>query len=53
MALCSVLAFYTQDAAQIDRIYRGSGLARDKWDEKHGADTCSAVFVRSAGNSDA
>lgn len=37
-ALCSTLAFWTQDPAQMDRIFRGSGLMRDKWDTKHHAD---------------
>jgi len=37
-ALCSILAFWTQDPAQIDRIVRSSGLMRDKWDTKHHAD---------------
>lgn len=32
LALCSLLAFYTQDKAQIDRIFRGSDLYREeKW----------------------
>lgn len=30
------LAFYTKDAAQIDRLFRRSGLMRPKWDERHG-----------------
>lgn len=35
-ALCAILAHYTQDAAQIDRIFRRSGLFRpDKWDARH------------------
>ena len=38
LALCSLLAFYTKDESQIDRIYRGSRLARDKWDVKHYGD---------------
>jgi hypothetical protein len=33
-ALCSILAFWTQDGAQIDRMFRGSGLYRDKWERK-------------------
>jgi putative DNA primase/helicase len=37
-ALCSMLAFWTQDPAQIDRIFRSSGLFRDKWDKRHHAD---------------
>lgn len=39
-ALCNHLAFWTGgDAAQMDRIFRTSGLMRDKWDEKRGANT--------------
>ncbi|MCX7112246.1 MAG: hypothetical protein NTX45_19390 [Proteobacteria bacterium] len=38
VALCMLLAFWTQDPAQIDRIFRSSGLFRDKWDKKHHAD---------------
>jgi len=30
-ALVSLLAFYTQDEEQLDRLYRQSGLCRDKW----------------------
>lgn len=38
-ALCSLLAFYTRDAGQIDRLFRQSGLYRgEKWDEPHYAD---------------
>jgi hypothetical protein len=36
-ALCSILAFWTRDPAQIDRIFRSSGLMRPKWDERHHA----------------
>src|SRR5215216_6368652 len=32
MSLASRLAFWTQDEAQIERIMRGSGCAREKWD---------------------
>ncbi|MEN6533139.1 MAG: DUF927 domain-containing protein [Bryobacteraceae bacterium] len=31
IALCCCLAFWTKDEAQIDRLFRGSGLMRDKW----------------------
>lgn len=31
LALCNCLAFWTSDPAQIDRIFRRSGLMRDKW----------------------
>ncbi|CDK39374.1 hypothetical protein [Halorubrum sp. AJ67] len=39
MALCRLLAFWTGcDHNRIDRLFRRSGLARDKWDEVHYAD---------------
>ncbi|WP_336135364.1 hypothetical protein [Natronomonas amylolytica] len=39
MALCSLLAFWTGgDARQMDRLFRQSGLMREKWDEQHFAD---------------
>lgn len=39
MALCFLLAFWTSgDADQIDRLFRQSGLYREKWDDVHYAD---------------
>ncbi|QFU84771.1 phage NrS-1 polymerase family protein [Natronorubrum aibiense] len=39
MALCCLLAFWTGgDQQQMDRLFRKSGLLRDKWDEVHYAD---------------
>ena len=38
IALCAVIAFWTQDANIIDTIFRKSGLYREKWDEKHRSD---------------
>ena len=36
MALCRALAFWTgRDAEAMDRLFRGSGLMRDKWDAPH------------------
>jgi len=35
LALCQIIAFYTQDRAQIDRIFRASVLMRNKWDKRH------------------
>ena len=36
IALCGILAFFTRcDYSQIDRIFRNSGLMRNKWDEIH------------------
>jgi putative DNA primase/helicase len=40
MALCCHLAFYCHaDVARMDRIFRGSRLMRDKWDEQRGQQT--------------
>lgn len=33
-ALCNMLAFYTQEPEQIDRLFRRSGLMRDKWERE-------------------
>jgi primase-polymerase (primpol)-like protein len=38
LALCSGLAFYTSDPAQLDRLFRSSGLFREKWDQRHHGD---------------
>ncbi len=39
-ALCNLLAFWTgKDAARMDRLFRRSGLFREKWDEKRGEHT--------------
>ncbi|WP_254525941.1 hypothetical protein [Natrinema caseinilyticum] len=39
MALCCLLAFWTGGGPQqMDRLFRQSGLLRDKWDEVHYAD---------------
>ncbi|WP_317175901.1 hypothetical protein [Halomontanus rarus] len=39
MALCCLLAFWTGgDAARVDRLFRQSGLIREKWDDVHYSD---------------
>lgn len=39
MALCLKLAFWSgKDKAQMDRMFRASGLFREKWDQQHHAD---------------
>jgi putative DNA primase/helicase len=38
LALCGMLAFYTRDASQIDRLFRFSDLYREKWDQPTYAD---------------
>ena len=35
IALCSIIAFWTQDTSTIDAIFRQSDLMRPKWDEVH------------------
>lgn len=48
-ALCNKLAFYTQkDAAQMDRLFRQSGLMRDKWDERRGGFTYGELTIHRA-----
>ena len=40
LAFCNLLAFWCNcDVEKMDTIFRSSGLMRDKWDEKRGADT--------------
>lgn len=49
IALCNILAFYCRrDAAQMDRLFRQSGLMRPKWDEKHGKQTYGAMTIQDA-----
>jgi len=48
-ALCNWLAFWTgRDPERIDRLFRQSGLMRDKWDEVHGADTYETITIMNA-----
>lgn len=50
-ALCNHLAFWTGgDAAQMDRIFRTSGLMRDKWDEMRGKTTYGERTIAKAIN---
>jgi putative DNA primase/helicase len=43
LAFCRLLAFFTQDAAQIDRLFRRSGLMREKWERP---DYCDLTISR-------
>lgn len=47
-AFCSLLAWWTQDTSQIDRIFRCSGLYRAKWDARRGNSTYGANLIESA-----
>lgn len=49
LALCNHLAFWTgRNIAQMDRIFRSSGLMRKKWDTKRGADTYGNITLGKA-----
>lgn len=49
MALVSMLAFWCGNVEeQIDRIFRDSGLMRDKWDRRTGDSTYGAITIRNA-----
>lgn len=48
-ALCNHLAYWTNnDAEQIDRLFRHSGLFRKKWDEKRGNKLYSEMTIQKA-----
>lgn len=49
MSLCNRLAFYCGcDAAQMDRLFRDSGLMRGKWDERRGRTTYGQKTIAEA-----
>ena len=49
LALCNHLAYYTQRNAKLmDEIFRSTKLFREKWDEKHGAQTYGEMTIERA-----
>ena len=49
LALCNALAFWTDaDGNRMDRLFRRSGLMREKWDERHGERTYGAMTLTTA-----
>ncbi len=49
LALCNALAFWTnRNEAQMDRLFRQSGLMRPKWDVKHGEQTYGQMTIGKA-----
>ena len=49
LAFCNQLAFWCgKNEAQMDRIFRSSGLMRDKWDKKRGGNTYGAITIGKA-----
>lgn len=49
MALCNALAWWTnRDAARVDRLFRQSGLMREKWDRPQAGSTYGAITIEDA-----
>ena len=49
IAFCNMLAFWTgRDDVQMDRIFRASGLMREKWSKKHGINTYGDMTITKA-----
>lgn len=49
MALCRILAFWCRgDIARIDRLFRSSGLMREKWDRRAGETAYGFRTIRAA-----
>ena len=49
MALCNALAWWTnRDAARVDRLFRQSGLMREKWDRPQSGSTYGKLTVENA-----
>lgn len=48
-SLCFMLAFWTRkNPEQMDRLFRASGLMREKWDEKRGEKTYGQITIEKA-----
>jgi putative DNA primase/helicase len=51
MAFCLLLAFWTnKDKAQMDRVFRTSGLMRPKWERKQNNTTYGNITIENAAN---
>ena len=49
IAFCNLLAFWTgKDFAQMDRLYRQSGLMREKWDRRQSGSTYGKLTISKA-----
>ena len=52
VALCNILAWWTNgDPARMDRLFRQSGLMREKWDRKQSGTTYGAITIKNAADS--
>jgi Sensory domain found in PocR len=51
IALCRMLAFWTGgDSGRMDRLFRQSGLMREKWDRRTGDETFGALTIKAIPN---
>lgn len=49
LSLCNILAFWTnKDPARMDRLFRQSGLMREKWDRPQSGSTYGALTIQRA-----
>ncbi len=49
IALCNALAWWTKgDAERVDRLFRRSGLMREKWDRSQSGSTYGAITIQNA-----
>ena len=49
LSVCRRLAFFTRgDPAQMDRLFRSSGLIREKWDQRRGSSTYGQATIMKA-----
>ena len=49
LAFCNMLAFWTgKNKSMMDSIFRSSGLMREKWDKRHGAETYGNITLNKA-----
>lgn len=49
ITLCNLLAFYTgRNPEQMDRLFRQSGLMRDKWDRPQSGSTYGVITIKNA-----
>lgn len=49
MSFCNMLAFWCRkDAEQMDRIFRSSGMMRDKWDRRQSGSTYGRITIDKA-----
>ena len=48
LAFCGYMARHGLMMSEVDQVFRGSGLYRQKWDDKHGANTYGQMTLQKA-----